>query len=33
MLSISLEPEQYVTIGDNIVVQVSRMIGGRSSLR
>jgi len=32
MLSISLEPEQYVTIGDNIVVQVSRMVGGRCIL-
>ena len=32
MLSISLEPEQYVTIGDDIVVKVSKMAGGRCIL-
>lgn len=31
MLSISLEPEEYVTIGD-VVVKVSRMAGGRCFL-
>ena len=32
MLSISLTPEQYVTIGEDIVVKVSRMEGGRCIL-
>jgi len=32
MLSISLEPGQYVTIGEEIVVKVSKMIGGRCIL-
>ena len=32
MLSISLGPEQYVTIGENIVVKVSKMMGGRCIL-
>ncbi len=32
MLSISLGPEEYVTIGDDIVVKVSRMAKGRCFL-
>ncbi len=32
MLSISLEPNEYITIGGDIVVKVSRMMGGRCIL-
>ena len=32
MLSISLEPEEYITINSDIVIQVSKMVGGRCVL-
>ncbi len=32
MLSLSLLPGEYLTIGDNVVVQVDRMVGDRCKL-
>ena len=32
MLAISLEPGEYVTIGDDIVVKVAKMVNGRCFL-